>query len=459
MKRHFILGIMALAALVSCSKSEVLNQESLNEKGITFSAYLGKSTQTKASEINKKNAAAAGIGVIAWRTGEAEATDHVPNYAPTFMKNVLLTVGEEAESGLYSATYTPQRYWPSTGAKVSFYAYAPYSTGIENLLPTGTTSENNLYHPENITFDVDQVGAEKLTLKVPAGEADNKVITDETNTVQSITNGEAYASQTDFMVARVGNGVDNSGSVTNADATSTFVGVNQNLNKEHTGAVTLTMKHALSRISFEAKAEDANGPQDMPYANAKVVFDHIIVNGSFVNQATYELLNEKWNNFGTAVNSYGFINKLAEDLDEGTSAVDAFNPIADELYNLSPAEGAEEDETNTPNEDGWYKLNKSTHDLMVIPYTADATASKITNISGCYQIRSYYDDGSLIRDENYTDKIYFSQEVNLDLEAGKSYIFRFNIKLKAITFEVAVEDWNDDAHSVIPAPTTVTPAP
>ena len=47
MKRHFILGIMAVAALASCNKSEVLNQESLNEKGITFSAYVGKPNQTK----------------------------------------------------------------------------------------------------------------------------------------------------------------------------------------------------------------------------------------------------------------------------------------------------------------------------------------------------------------------------------------------------------------------------
>lgn len=466
MKKHFILGIMALAALVSCTKSEVLNQESLQEKGITFSAYVGKAKQTKATDLDydsikdAENLKGAGIGILAWRTGDLDATDPqaVAATAPSFMPNLRLSLGDEAESGLYSATYSPVRYWPSTGAKVSFYAYAPYATGTANL-PEGVTAENNLYHPENITFNVDATtDAQVLSLNVPwAEQVENngaledatKIVylneTDELSSSNGVTinTGKVYSTQTDFMVAKVGNGqptTDAEGNTTgwtgyNDTENTNFVGINQNLTKSHEGAVTLQMKHALSKISFEAKA--GNREAGLKYTDAKVVFDYIYLEGNFVGSGKYDLLNQKWTEVATTPTTvYGFVN-------EADPNVDAFNPIADELYNIAtPSTGA--DETNEPDENGWYKLNKSSHNLMVIPVSDvtdpdNPTPAKISKIYVKYMVQTF-ENGEEKTD--WRDNVYYVQDVNIDLEAGKHYIFRFNIELKEITFEIGIDEWS-----------------
>lgn len=493
MKRHFILGIMAVAALASCNKSEVLNQESLNEKGITFSAYVGKAAQTKATTIDATNAAQAGIGILAWRTGAVDA-DHATGVvanAPSFMPNIKLTLGAEITTGegenptgtgKYSATYSPVRYWPSTGSKVSFFAYAPYKD-LEDA-----TNNDNVYNPNNLTVSTG-VNAHILTLNVPKGDETVAVYKDQNeidNEKININTGDVYNTQTDFMVARVGNGDQDSGYEAGVDADGQaiqgkFVGINQNLTKDHTGNVSLAMRHALAKISFEVKA----GEQDEPYQDAKVVFDHIVVNGTFAGQGDYNLLTESWNNLVNPTEKYGFVNTF------GDNAVntDPFNPIADEVYNLSPATEAEEDETNTPTGE-WYKLNKSTHDLMVIPFTAEATPSTITSITGMYMVQTFGNkqveqqkkdgegnpmweraeegatenvdaDGYKLDQggnripvmetvtvygelEDWRDNVYFSTTLSspLQIEAGKHYIFRFNIELKKIEFEVAIEGWD-----------------
>ena len=472
MKRHFILGIMALAALASCNKSEVLNKESLEEQGIKFSVYVGKTTQSKATTISATNAAAAGIGVLSWRTGSTDVTnDYLAANAPTFMSNIRLTLGELATSGNYTVTYSPVRYWSSEGLKASFYAYAPYATGTA-ALPDGTTADNNTYHPENITFNKDQGGAHILTLNVPKGNADVAVYkSDEDEKAQTnsfmINSGDVYNTQTDFMVSRVGNGDNNTGNVTTQEGTTQLVGINQNLTKED-DKVVLNMRHALSKISFEVKA----GNQNTPYQDVKVVFDHINVKGSFVNGGTYNLFTEKWETLTGADTLYGFRNTYGDNAAE----TDPFNPIADEVYNVQLADGATADETNTPNTDGWYKLNKSSHDLMVVPFaeipaTGDAVPAQITSISGKYIVQTFETrqkkdgEGNLMFEADgttpimetveipiYRDNVYFSTNFEgtpIDLQAGKSYIFRFNIELKKIEFEVALEEWEESTYNVL----------
>lgn len=503
MKRHFILGIMAVAALASCNKSEVLNQESLNEKGITFSAYAGKATQTKAVSIYQDSLKNAGIGILAWRTGTEDVTsDILSTTDPSFMPNIQLTWAKGADDN-YTGTYSPERYWPSTGAKVSFFAYAPYSKG-DGTAPTGQAAK---FHPENITIPLDNgkpdVGANKLTLTVPDTEFDK---------------------HTDFMVARKGNGENNSGTTAqttvqvpnpaydpndpskgpqNIDQTvpGIFVGINQNLTKEYDGAVQLQMTHALSRISFQAKAtgtkKNADGtsvdvPQNTPYSDGfvKVVLNDIKLEGSFTKVGTYDLFEEKWTiePGNTTNNGYTLTN---------TSSDDPFNPIADEWYNIQ-AGTDDATEANTPDAQGWYNLNKSTHDLMLIPFTATETKAKITNVVGSYTVKTYkhatmdvtVDDGQggsttekvlayvdptdptgqtkipdaetngtpnkpwLEEIPEYQDVVWFGKKQDatgawvddpfdeaIELLPGKHYKFRFNIHLKKIEFSVSVDEW------------------
>ena len=499
MKRHFILGIMAVAALASCNKSEVLHQESLNEKGITFSTYAGKATQTKAVSIYQDSLKNAGIGILAWRTGGNDVTAEIlTTNAPSFMPNIPLTWAKGAD-GTYTGTYSPERYWPSTGAKVSFFAYAPYSKG-DGTPATGHAAK---FHPENITMPLDDegnpnIGANKLTLTVHDTEFDK---------------------HTDFMVARKGNGANNSGTtaqttvqVPNPDYPSTgeefieqtvpgiFVGINQNLTKEYDGAVQLQMTHALSRISFQAKAtgtkKDAEGnsidvPQNTPYSDGlvKVVLNDIKLVGTFTKKGTYDLFEEKWTiDNSNATTSYTLTN---------TSSDDPFNPIADEWYNIQ-AGTDDATEANTPDAQGWYNLNKSTHDLMLIPFTATETKATITNVVGSYTVKTYKqatmqvqvtdDEGNSTTETvlayvdptdptkqtpdavaadgtpnkpcvgeeltNYKDVVWFGRKLDpqgnwiddpfaepIELLPGKHYKFRFNIHLKKIEFSVSVDEW------------------
>lgn len=476
MKKHFILGIMALAALVSCTKSEVLNQESLQEKGIKFTAYAGKSVQTKAVSIYQDSLDDAGIGILAWRTGDADIDETIlDGQAPEFMNNIKLTWAKGTD-GTYTGSYSPERYWPSTGAKVSFFAYAPYSKG-DGTTGTGKAEK---YHPENISIPQSagtlSAGAHKLTLKVSDTEFDK---------------------HTDFMVARVGNGENNSG----VDANYINVGVNQNLDKNYEGAVKLQMVHALSRISFEAKATgkknvDGNlvdNPQNEPYSEGlvKVVLNDITVVGTFANEGTYNLFGGNWTI--DAANTFDTGYEL-----RNTDTDDPFNKIADEWYNIQIPDGENGDESNKPDEDGWYKLNKSTHDLMVIPFNGTGVAATITNIVGSYTVKTYaqkvesvavdpnanpvvYEDKLVYLDATgnetyeavdasgnahkpavgneltqYQDIVYFGMKLEnsqwvddpfptpITLEAGKHYKFRFNIHLKKIEFSVAVDEWEDE---------------
>ena len=431
MKRHFILGIMAVAALASCTKNEIIQgEESLKNEAISFSTYVGKSVQTKATTIQTDNVANAGIGILAWRTGSDDISETILNdVAPKFMQNIKLTWSKLQDSENYVGSYEPERYWPSNGEKVSFFAYAPQTSGDAE------------FHPENIALDATAGGAHKLTLTVPKNA-------DDANT------GVEYANHTDFMVARKGNG-DMVNDVYTGVAGDVTVGINQNLNKNHKAPVQLQMKHALSKISFVAKATEGEKAQNEPYSNGmvKVVFDNIKVNGSFANAGTYDLFNETWTIDANANHEvYNLINA------EGTEN-DPFNPIADELYNIQAGENPA-DETNTPDENGWYKLNKSSHDMMVIPFVNngnDGVANgTISSISGKYIVKTYESvvnqetgETEIVEIEDYRDEVDFNVKTNINLEAGKAYVFQFNIMLRKIEFSVVVEDWDVQAGTVI----------
>lgn len=388
MRKHFILGIMALAALASCTKSEVLNQESLAEKGISFSAYAGKAAQTKATTIDLTNVGDAGIGVLAWR-GESSndiTETELNNYAPTFMKNTRLKTEDDGATW----TYNPQKYWPSTGAKVSFFAYAPHKDADVSYDPAAT---DNLFHQENITIDATAAAAHKLTLEVPY-------------LTGGVNNGNAYALQTDFMVSRK-------------------TEENQNLNKDYEGKVQLNMKHALSKISFVAKAGNTNGQYD----GAIVSIDNIKIEGEFASKGTYNLFTEEWSDL-TPLAEYNYIND-----DDVTN--DPFTVIADELIN----DEVNNAEIEVEGMKGWYHLTKKANDLMVIPFTSSTVAAKIYKISGTYTVQTVDENRDPIAGSENTDVIDFELSVNMDLEAGKSYIFKLNIELKKIEFSVDVEEW------------------
>lgn len=433
MRKHFILGIMALAALASCTKSEVLNQESQQEKGITFSAYVGKATQTKSTPLASDNISDAGIGLLAWRTADVQVTPAddatLTNDAPSFMPNLKL-YKDAADAWVYS----PTRYWPSTGAYVSFYAYAPYFDVTEDY-----SANPSDYHPENISIgniaNITSAGGQhKITLTVPSNET-----------------GTEYSKHTDFMVARVGNGVANAdGTWSGMDANNKTVGINQNLNKDYPDAVKLQMKHALSKISFVGKS----GNTTESYEYTKVIIDDITINGKFASQGTYNLLKEEWSDL-TSQNAYKYANTdgtapIQDRYTNLTTDEDPFTEMADEfISSVSEAITGSD----------WYRLTKSTHDIMVIPFSTtdgtDVIPATIENVTGHYTVVTYSDEScSTVLD---VDQVEFNAPINITLEEGKAYQFQLDIELKKITFNVNVEEWlENDANKYDVVNTNIT---
>lgn len=418
MKRHFILGIMAVAALASCNKSEVLNQESLQEKALSFSVYSGKAPVTKTTDITNDNIGQASVGVLAWRTGSEDVTEQIlKDYAPKFMDNVKLTKDAEGKF-----VYSPMQYWPPTGQKVSFFAYAPWTKAGENL---PKDDEKNLFHAENLTImsdaDPEKGGHHRIQLNVPYYTTFT-----EGQTQTDVNDGNAYQYGTDFLVSKKGND----------DATSYF---NQNLNKDYEGEyVNFSMKHALSKISFVANA----GTQNDSYVNAKVMINNIKVNGKFAHSGVYNLFTEQWDIVAgdQGKNIHNVYNYVNPDAKTGINVdKDPFTKIADELVNKNGEASTDVDK--------YYYLTKPSHNLMVIPFTRNTGTGAIIpavieSIDLEYQIVTYSDANNTTV-EGTPDVITTNIPVNITLEAGKSYIFKMSIALKAINFDVDVIDWEN----------------
>ncbi len=137
MKRTLFFGLAALAALTitSCQKDTVLNSVP-EQQPIGFGTYVGRDAQTKASVIGKKDLVGEekGFGVFAYYTAQDTWENSKTTITPNFMYNQQVK-GTYTEPN-YSWNYSPLKYWPVTdGDKISFYAYAPYTT-ISNTPPS-----------------------------------------------------------------------------------------------------------------------------------------------------------------------------------------------------------------------------------------------------------------------------------------------------------------------------------
>lgn len=131
MKKVIFISAIALAAAVSCTKSEVVDTK-FNEQ-IGFETYLGRDAQTKGSIIERKDLSA--VKVYGYYTGIEEwATNK--GIAPNLWTGGLTL--ELTENGVKDLADADKRYWANATDKYTFLAYAP----IDN---------NNLAAPTDLT--------------------------------------------------------------------------------------------------------------------------------------------------------------------------------------------------------------------------------------------------------------------------------------------------------------------
>ena len=148
MKKVIFISALAIAAAVSCTKSDIVDTK-FNE-AISFETYTGRAAQTKATVIDNSNIVKEEIGLYGfytgakpWKIGAQESTegaiaDPTPNlWADKYLK-------------YENSAWTPEgiKYWTNATDYYSFLAYAPKATDANGL--TATTTAN-----PTVTYAVD----------------------------------------------------------------------------------------------------------------------------------------------------------------------------------------------------------------------------------------------------------------------------------------------------------------
>ena len=193
MKTKNLLTVAASLLFAGCSQNEITEISPDANPAVGFSVYSG--VQTKGTEIKVEHLKP-GFGVFAYHTGADAWSTAGSTATPNFMYNQKV---ESADGTNW--TYTPVKYWPKDGEKVTFFAYGPYST----ISGSGVTVLANTV-----------AGAPKLTFAIESTGDATKMI--------------------DFVVAK-----------NDASATQDRTHANS------ASGVTFTFQHVLSRLTFEAK--------------------------------------------------------------------------------------------------------------------------------------------------------------------------------------------------------------
>ena len=129
----------AAMAMTSCSSEDLTGGTTkANETPISFSTYLGRNVESRATGVTTDNITE--IGVYAAYTG---TSDWANTNSLDFMMNQKVTKSTTIPSTDW--TYTPLKYWPANSTdKLSFFAYAPYDVADDNMtLTANTTGESS----------------------------------------------------------------------------------------------------------------------------------------------------------------------------------------------------------------------------------------------------------------------------------------------------------------------------
>lgn len=147
MKKNLFLGFIACAtlAMTGCTNDGVVAEGAKTQPtAIEFGTYLGRDVQTRGTELT--TATLNNFGVFASYTDQDNFGDAS---TPNFMYN------QEVTKNGTNWEYSPLKYWPSTqNDKVSFFAYAPYSTKSNDVIAKSSNNKTT--------------NAPTLTVKLPS---------------------------------------------------------------------------------------------------------------------------------------------------------------------------------------------------------------------------------------------------------------------------------------------------
>lgn len=130
MKTNYLLALAASLLLAGCAENEMTLESPDVNPPVSFDVYTG--VQSRSAETVLTTVQGTGFGIFGYYTGQSNwASTGTPNY----MFNQKATYSSSAWS------YTPVKYWPNkSGDKVTFFAYAPYSTTSGSGITTNAKS-------------------------------------------------------------------------------------------------------------------------------------------------------------------------------------------------------------------------------------------------------------------------------------------------------------------------------
>ena len=146
MKKVIFISALAIAAAVSCTKSDIVDTKYGNDV-IGFESYVGRDAQTKATVVNEDNIGTAGIYGF-YTAGTVWSSTSTAN------------LWENAPLNCTEGSVSPVKYWTNEVDKYSFLAYAPKVTDEYTYLTTATTEKAN----PTVTYTVPTALADQIDL-------------------------------------------------------------------------------------------------------------------------------------------------------------------------------------------------------------------------------------------------------------------------------------------------------
>ena len=194
MKKSIFLSVLALAAVVSCQKSEIVDSKYGNDE-ISIESYIGKSAQTKAAETTKANLTEASL--YGYYTGEYDwsGSKNANLWNPITLSLTNGVVAEFKE--------TDKRYWTNAKDKYTFLAYAPVAAGKLSVSGDETNGPTLSYVVDSALenqIDVLYATPVKNTTKEKVGESGSVALQFNHALARVTVNAKAESGQFKFFV-------------------------------------------------------------------------------------------------------------------------------------------------------------------------------------------------------------------------------------------------------------------
>lgn len=412
MKKQFLFGMAAVAALCSCSNNEVLEAPESLKTPIAFGTYVGNSVEGRALVIDDNALQGsisegdewsnqAGFGVFAYYTG-GKTYEEETSKKPNFMYNEKVY----CQSTVWK--YDILKYWPNnTNDKVSFFAYAPYAKGNGTNTNISFNSTYNDMEAPQITFTVNQIVKNQQDLLW--AQQLNK-------TKPSITATDPVNFSFAHALARVGFKVE-----------AMFDKVGSDTNTSDGAGTT------------EGNASTDNGTYNSTQTTISVQKVELI--GKFHKSGTMDLKEGKF-----VDSQYETIDNTGEEYKTETPTATLNGTTPEQLYGFELNYGnnnfvntVADDVTTTAQ-----LLNANDSYIMLIPqnFTESENAEDKVRIRVTYTVTTQ--DEKLDAEKSEIVNVITSEAFTFNFEAKQAYTFNLHLGMTSAKFSASVQEWTNN---------------